>query len=345
MAPHAGPVVERPRTALPDDAVAAAGRAPSVLNTQPWHWRSHADTLDLSIDPARLLEVTDPDGRLAIVSCGAALHHALISLAADGWQATVTRSPATGRDHYLATVRVGGRIPIEPASVARLRTLGLRYTDRRPLLGTHIDADKLRSITVAAESQGASLQLLRPDQAFELAAATDFAVRTEAGQADRRAELQRWAGGVRRQQTGLPDAVIPQSVTPTTVVSRDLGYQSGMVIAEAHNRTAIFAILHGLEDRPLNWLQAGEALSSAWLTATELDVSVLPLSATIEVPATREAMRDLLGDAGHPFLVLRFGVLRHPGAGVARTPRLSTDQTVDRASRRVRSQLRRSSCS
>jgi nitroreductase len=313
-----------------DDAVTAAAHAPSVLNTQPWHWRSHADTLDLSVDPARLLEVTDPDGRLAIVSCGAALHHALVSLAAGGWQATVTRSPTAEPAGNLATVRVGGRIPIEPASVAHLRAIGLRHTDRRPILGVHIDADKLRSIAVAAESQGASLHLLRPHQAFDLAAAADYAFRTESGQPAWQAELQQWAGGVRPLDTGLPSAVIPQGATPTAVVNRDFGHRSDMVIAEAHDRTAIFAILYGPEDQPLNWLRAGEALSAAWLTATEFDVSVLPLSATIEVPATRETVRQLLDDEGYPFLVLRFGVLRQAGAGTSHTPRLSTDETVER---------------
>jgi nitroreductase len=318
------------RTQALDDAVTAAGRAPSILNTQPWHWRSYADSLDLSVDPARLLEVTDPDRRLATVSCGAALHHAIISLTAGGWHTTVTRSPTAARTGHLATVRVDGRIPVEPASVAHLRTIGLRYTDRRPILGAHIDADKLRSIAAAAVSQGSSLQLLRPHQAFELAAAADFAFRTESGQAAWQAELQQWAGGVRPLDTGLPDAVIPHGLAPTAVVSRDFGHRSEMVIAEAHDRTAIFAILYGPEDRPLDWLRAGEALSAAWLTATELEVSVLPLSATIEVPATRETVRRLLDDAGHPFLVLRFGVLHRPGAGTARTPRLSTDQTVER---------------
>ena len=72
------------RTQALNDAVATAGLAPSIYDTQPWHWRLHSDTLDLGVDPARLLDVTDSDHRLAIMSCGTALHHALVSLAADG---------------------------------------------------------------------------------------------------------------------------------------------------------------------------------------------------------------------------------------------------------------------
>jgi hypothetical protein len=322
------------RTQALNDAVTAAGRAPSILNTQPWHWRLHGDTLDLSADPGRALEVTDPDGRLAIVSCGAALHHAVVSLAAGGWQATVTRSPVPGPAGRLATVRVGGRIPIEPASVAQRQAIGLRHTDRRPLPGAHVDADKLRSIGAAAESHGASLLLLRPHQAFELAAAVDYAVRTESDHSVWQAELQYWAGGVRPLKTGIPAAALPHGATPTTVVGRDFGHRGDMVIAEANDRTAVFAILHGPEDRPLDWLRAGEALSAAWLKATELDVSVLPSSVAIEVPAARETVRHLLDVAGYPFLVLRFGVLDPAGPGAPPTPRLSTDQTVTQTSPR-----------
>jgi hypothetical protein len=312
-----------------DDAVTAAGYAPSILNTQPWHWRLHGDALDLSIDPGRTLQITDPAGRLATLSCGAALHHVLVSLAAGGWHATVTRLPASGQAGHLATVRVDGRIPIESAAVRHLRTIGLRHTDRRPIPDVQIDADKLRSIVTATESQGTSLRLLRPDQVFALADAMDHAQRAETSESWQ-AELQYWTGGVRRLDTGLPGAVVPPRATPTTVISRDFGHHSAMLIAEAHNRTAVFAILHGPEDRQRDWLRAGEALSAAWLTATELEVSVLPLSATIEVPTTRDHMRHLLDEAGYPFLVLRFSVLNAAEAAAPRTPRLSTDQTVER---------------
>jgi hypothetical protein len=227
-------------------------------------------------------------------------------------------------------MHVGGRIPVEPAAVARLRATGLRCTDRRPVVGGRIDADKMRSIAAAAEAQGASLRVLGPQQAFGLAAVADRAVRTESADVAWQAELQHWVGGVRPLDTGLPAAVIPHGVTPTTVVSRDFGHFGAKVITEAHDRTAIFAILYGSADRTLDWLRAGEALSAAWLTATELEVSVRPFSAIIEVPTTRETMRHLLDDAGYPFLLLRFGVLDPSAAGAPRTPRLSTALTVER---------------
>jgi len=77
------------------DVLAAAAQdalqAPSVLNTQPWRWRIDADVLELHADRDRQLAVADPDGRLLLLSCGAALHHARLAMAAAGWSAQVRR--------------------------------------------------------------------------------------------------------------------------------------------------------------------------------------------------------------------------------------------------------------
>src|SRR6476659_724092 len=75
------------------EAARMAGLAPSIHNTQPWQWRVIGSELDLRIRSDRRLEVTDPSARMLTISCGAALGHALIALAAEGWQAEVRRTP------------------------------------------------------------------------------------------------------------------------------------------------------------------------------------------------------------------------------------------------------------
>ena len=52
--------------------VAAAARAPSVHNTQPWRFRAGPDAVELWTDPRRKLRA-DPSGREMLISCGAAL--------------------------------------------------------------------------------------------------------------------------------------------------------------------------------------------------------------------------------------------------------------------------------
>jgi nitroreductase len=311
------------------NAATAASHAPSIHNTQPWLWRAHSDHLDLFLDGSRALAVADPDRRLAILSCGAALHHALISLAADGRHATVTRLPDTARPRLLATIRVDARIPVEPAAIRHLQTIALRHTDRRTVSGVVVDADTLRSIVGAAESQQTLLHVLRPRQVLDLAAASDHAQRIKSDDEAGQAELRFWTGDTRPPGTGVPGPLLPHPASPSTMPGRDLGHHGDRAIADSHDRTAVFAILYGPGDGDLDWLRAGEALSAAWLKATELGLAVVPSSATIEVTATRETVRRLLSGLGHPYLVLRFAVLDADTAGPPRTPRLPTDQTIE----------------
>jgi hypothetical protein len=52
------------------------------------------------------MRTSDPDGRLATMSCGAALHHARAAMAAHGWQITVTQmSQGAYRDLLAPTPR------------------------------------------------------------------------------------------------------------------------------------------------------------------------------------------------------------------------------------------------
>jgi hypothetical protein len=75
------------------------------------------------------------------------------------------------------------------------------------------------------------------------------------------------------------------------------------------------------------WLRAGEALSAGWLAATGLGVSVLPMSAAVEVPATRAALRRLLSGLGEPYLVLRLGIA-DPDSSAPGTPRLPVERIL-----------------
>lgn len=318
-------------TAALTDAVAAAGRAPSIHNTQPWRWRITGDRLELHLEASRLLDVTDPDARLATLSCGAALHHARVSLAAQGWRATVTRIPDPAHPEQLALLQADGPAPapVEPLTVRRAQTIGLRHTDRRPLLGPPIGAIELDAIITAVEAEGAALHVLQPDQVIDLAAAADHAQRTEAHETGWQAELAYWTGGSRPTGAGIPDSAIPARAPRTTVPGRDFGHDGDLPISEGHDRSAVFAILYGRGDQPQDWLHAGEALSAAWLVATEIGVSLLPLSATIEMVSTRQAMRVLLSSVGYPYLVLRLGTTDPDATERAHAPRLPTDQIIE----------------
>jgi hypothetical protein len=64
-------------------AVERASRAPSIHNTQPWHFVVRPDILEMYDESDRQLRALDPTGRQMVISCGCALFNARVGLAAD----------------------------------------------------------------------------------------------------------------------------------------------------------------------------------------------------------------------------------------------------------------------
>jgi nitroreductase len=312
------------------EAAAVAGRAPSIHNSQPWRWRVRDDRLDLYAERGRRLGITDPDCRLATLSCGAALHHARTSLAAQGWRAEVARLPDPADPSHLARITAADRIPVTAEAMRAVQAIEIRHTDRRPLTGTRMGEEQLRRVAAAVEQEGTRLHLLPRDRIIELGSAVSYAQRAEAAEPAWQAELAYWSGGTRPAGVGVPDSAIPERPTQTTVPTRDFGHTGTLPVSAEHDAGATFAILYGQQDEALDWLRAGESLSAAWLTATELGVAVLPLSATVEIAATRAVLRRLLSGLGEPYLVLRLGLADPDHAGPPRTPRLPAEETIER---------------
>jgi hypothetical protein len=316
-------------TAALAEAARTAGLAPSIHNTQPWRWRVSGPTLELWAVRHRQLAVTDPPGRMLTVSCGSALHHARIALAAEGWPAVVERLPDPNQPDLLARITVDGRADVPPSAVRLVQAARIRHTDRRPVADIPVDRAVIEELGRVARSEGAYLHVLRRDDVIELAGAASHAQHVENMDEGWAQELAYWAGGERGEGLGLPDHVIPSAPPFTTVPGRDFGPTGTLPVGPGHDREAVFAILYGDDDSPATWLQAGEALSAVWLEATERDLTVLPLSAAVEVAQTRLTLQRMLANLGAPVLVLRFGLPDPDHAGPAATPRLPAEQTVE----------------
>jgi nitroreductase len=310
------------------EAAASAGYAPSVHNTQPWRWRVLPDRLELRAERQRQLRATDADGRLLTVSCGAALHHARAALAAEGWTVDVARLPDPDDGDLLAVLTPTGRGPVTPQAIRLMQAAQVRHSDRRPVSDTPVPPVAVDAIRAAVTAEGLDLHVLSAGQVQDLAAAAGRAAEVEADDPAVQEELAYWTGRS-PAGTGLPDAVVPASAPQTTVPGRDFGRPGTLPIGPGHDRAAVYAMLFGPDDEPSSWLRAGEALSAAWLAATEQGVSVLPLSGAVEVPLTRGALHRLLSGLGQPYLVLRIGVADPDHAGPPHTPRMPATQVVD----------------
>jgi len=325
---HATTTVDRATGDALTAAAAVAVSAPSILNTQPWRWRIAPGRLDLLAERARRLTVTDPQGRMLVISCGAALHHARIALAAAGWSVHVARFPDAGQPDLLATLTMTGRTAVEAVATRLARAIPVRHTDRRPVSDRSLPAAAMDTIARAARAEG-GLHILTTDQVLDLAAAARRAAELQANDPQVGAELAYWTGPSAPTGTGLPAEVLPDQPAQTTVPGRDFGRPGTLHIGTGHDRAAVYALLFGDADQPASWLRTGEALSAAWLTATSLGVSVVPLSDVVEIDHTRQTLRRLIAGLGHPHLVLRLGIADTEPAGHSHTARLPIPSVVD----------------
>jgi nitroreductase len=293
-------------TAL-EDAARAAQHAPSVFNTQPWSWRITGDTMELFADSGRQLDAVDKEGRLLLLSCGAALHHARVALAAAGFSVSVSRTPDPSRS-LLATLRVEG--PAEPALTDLAAAIPRRHSDRRAFGDRPVSDEELTTLRRLVEAEGAYLHLVRPEQVTELAISTELAGNAERDDPAYRAELDRWTNRPDFTGDGVPPATaVEQDLRRVPVRDFDPAGDAALPSGDAHDQGTAYVVLFGHSDTPVELLQGGEALSALLLRATADGLATSLISDAIEVEWPRHLVRGLIAGIGEPYLVVRLGYL------------------------------------
>lgn len=295
------------RAAL-EAAARASLRAPSVFNTQPWKWRIAGEVMELSADPARRLGVTDAEGRLLLLSCGGALHHARVALAAAGWNADVVCLPDDQRPDLLARLRVTGRAAPDPAAQQLAAAISRRRTDRRAFGVRRVSEETLTRLRRVVEAQGAYLHVVPDDRVPELAVSVDEAADTEYFDPAYRTELTRWTNRPAWTGDGVPPSTAVQPALRRVPARNFLPDGSpGLLAGADHDEGAAYVILFGTGDRPADLLRGGEAMSALLLLATAEGLASAPISEAVEVAWPRRLLRRLLSDIGEPYLIVRLG--------------------------------------
>lgn len=303
-------------------------RAPSVHNSQPWRWKLGVDELRLYADPQRQLPHTDPDRRDLLVSCGAALNHAVVAFAALGWQAVVHRFPDPAAPHHLATLELARRDPAQ-LDVTLASAIPRRRTDRRcygPWPVSHAD---LALMAARVARLGVRLQVV--DATEELRAIVARAVRTHVNDVEYLVELTEWSGrygsvaGVPARNTPSPEAVAP---LPGRIFAGTALAQPADTDPERDD--AMLIALGTAGDEPMDRLRAGEATSMALLTATALGLASCPITEPLEVVDTRTALQTtVFGADSHPQMLLRIGWPPVNADPLPATPRRPLEDVID----------------
>jgi hypothetical protein len=264
--------------------------------------------LELYADRDRQLRVADPDGRVLLLSCGIALHHARVSLAAAGYAAAVRLLVESFDDSVLARIQLGQHRPATDQDRTMREAIFKRRTDRRPFGDRRVSDAMLAALTSAVESEGARLHIVRLGQMPMLAIAVAQAGSAEMSEPEYREELMRWTNRPQSSGDGVPPEATVQRA-PRRVPVRELSLEpnSGQPVDIIGDRGAAYVVLYGESDAAADWFAAGEAASNLLLTATTLGLATEPMSDAIEVAHPRDLITGLLPPGGHPYLVVRCG--------------------------------------
>lgn len=263
----------------------AMDRAPSILNQRPWELQRVAD------DRVELYSV--PDQRLGellprevVISCGAALYNLRLAIRVAGRAPSVWLLPGlnlgsgllttvASQRTLLASVEVMQGRPSPPTGAEQelYEALWLRRTYRWPYQYAPVPPPILVEMEIAAAHEHCWLRTLPPGkrrQALRAVARANKKIKEEKKLAAKLSGLNRAA----RTSFGPAPANQPPKTRP------DFWLENESELFEDRLRTPPIARrstqLMGLstdDDRPLDWLRAGEALQHALLNGTRFSMS------------------------------------------------------------------------
>jgi nitroreductase len=321
----------------------AASRAPSAHNTQPWRLRAFPGGIDITLATDRLLPVADASGNDALHAVGAALENLVLTLAQHDRAARYDIA-----EHPLDVARPVVTLRWQETDATRpdptlYRMIPIRRTSRLPYRPDPVPAEALAAMRAAA----APCRLCAIDDGPRIDALRRTVVEATVTQLADDAvgrELYAWLRFSRRDPrwyrdglnaacmgwSGLEAAIVRRLLAPGTlrVLSR-LGLHR--VLAADVNQQAppapLIALLTTPSDGVARRVEAGRALQRVWLTAAAHGLVTHPLSAAIDVEATRPralALFDLAPDE-RPVNLFRLGFSAPP----ARSVRLPVDELLE----------------
>jgi len=319
-------------TSLAEHLTMLATRAPSIHNTQPWELFASATGVDVRADRSRSLGVVDPQGRQLLMSCGSVLHHlGVVSRALDlGGAVHVLLEPEDADLVGRLVLPVQGR-PARPAEVRLAEAVLHRTTYRKRFRSGSLDPELVTLLREAVEGQGAMLKVVSEPDRVTLQVLVDCAERELQDDPRYAEELAAWVWDPATQgerADGMPLAAVdPGEGRAEEAPGRTFTQQA----PAPHDDSSPaehpgYVIITTVADAPRDWVQAGMALSTLLLHATDAGVLAQPLGQVTDVAAERARLRHELALVGVPQLVLRVG-LAVPNVGLV-TPRRPVDNVL-----------------
>lgn len=310
--------------------VTAATAAPSLHNAQPWRFRHHHDsgTLELRADLERAMPHTDPGNRGLHLGCGAALLNLRVAAARSGLHTDTVLFPDPSDRELLAAVRLVGTGRPDGDLARLFPAIARRHTSRHPFQDRPVPVAVQELLGEAARSEGAALVF--PGE-WHVAALLEH-VRDVEGrdsmEPERFEDVRRWTRtGGEVAADGIPDSAFGPRKEGGRAPVRDFAGRRAVPgrPAAVFEATPHLALLGTGQDRPQDWLRAGQALERVLLLATLNGLATSLTSHSLEREDLRELARDPRSALGFVHMVLRLGY----GPAGTTTPRRPVDEVLE----------------
>ena len=312
---------------IAQQAVAMAVWAPSVHNTQPWWFAAGGRQICLHADTRRQLLIADPHGREMLISCGAALFTARLALRCLGYVPETSALPEPRDPYLVARISWPRRAAVTAYESDLAAQVRQRRTHRAGFEALPLPDGLLAALQSGAERDGTALhEVSDAGGRAAIAAIAEMAERVLRLDSAQVRELAQWSvppGSPRRD--GVPPTSYPAHAdhTDPAFPGRDFAQGHGWGLpplsVPAHRSAGTVCLLTTPDDRPADWLNAGQALQRILLTAAGHGIATALHSQPTEVSWLRDNLRAQSCDGAWPQLVLRLGAA------------VQTEQSVRRA--------------
>ena len=308
-------------TGTSEIVAAAAARAPSGGNAQPWHIEAHDGSVLIRLAPEHTTTM-DVRYRASAVALGAATFNARVAAAAHGSVGTVDFQPGDEASPLCAIVHLAAGH--DPELTTLYDAMLSRETNRRPGDRDPIPAHTLELLGSVARREGARLQILVGSAEIEraaavLAAADRIRYLTPRLHAEMFAEL-RLPGDpspqsgidVRSLELDPADLVMLDILRRSEVMANLAEWDAGSALGDdTYGRVTASAAIGVISVRGqslTDYARGGSALESVWIRAQQHGVAVQPVSPAFLYANNDEDLRGLspafaqdLGDLQYTF--------------------------------------------
>jgi molybdopterin/thiamine biosynthesis adenylyltransferase len=274
-----------------DTIVAAAMRAPSGGNSQPWYIEAGPSNITISVATEHT-STMDVGFRGSAVAVGAALYNVRIAAAARGMLGPVSVAEDVGGSPLRVTMHFENGS--DPALADLYESMLARETNRHTGTLEPLDDQTIKLLTATAEREGARLQLLTERDDLTRAA-------TIFGAADRIRYLTprlhqemvselRWPGDpnpdagidVRSLELDASDLALFDVVRRSDVMACLTEWKAGSALGDAMRdqvlSSSALAVVTVTGERLSDYARGGSAVEAVWILAQREGLAVRPLS-------------------------------------------------------------------